>query len=75
MLPSSARLRPEGLSVSCPPCESSMGDSRAGLRSGGNSGSMVFSDPVWNIGTTRRAVRPMSVREINVSKVVISDRT
>ena len=32
-------------------------------------------DPVWNIGTTRRAVRPMSVRVINVSKIVISDRT
>ena len=31
--------------------------------------------PVWNIGTTRRAVRSMSVRVKNVSKIVISDRT
>ena len=36
---------------------------------------MAVADPVLDLGTTRRAVRPMSVRVINVSKVVISDRT
>ena len=35
----------------------------------------LYGEHVWNIGTTRRAVRSMSVRVINVSKIVISDRT
>ena len=36
-------------------------------------GPVYGRDHVWNIGTTRRAVRSMSVRVINVSKIVISD--